>query len=359
MRIETVDPEDDTAVTAYCSVLDAVEVALRPGETGATATARRAFLRRGARRDADTRVVALLARDRERPVGAAALELPQRDNQHYAELSVGVLPAARRRGIGSALAEHGERRAVEAGRGTIAGPVDEAPDVPSPGRAFAVRRGYAEVLMEVRRDMPLPLGAERVRALTDECAPYAGGLSVRTWRGRCPDDLVDGLAVLLQRMSTDAPSGEADWREEVWDAARVREQEELVAAQGRTLFAAGAVHEATGRLVAFTRIGIEDAQPQRALQWETLVLREHRGARLGTRVKVACLQDLAAQSPVTRLVSTWNATSNAPMIRVNDALGAWVNGGVSFWQKVQDESPPASPLDPRAFTPHLRGTDAG
>jgi GNAT superfamily N-acetyltransferase len=335
VRIETVDPDDDAAFEAWSAVRDAVDDDVRPGEVDATPTARRAFLRRGRDGDADERVLALLARDGSSVVGAAVVELPLRDNLHYAELAVAVLPEARRRGVGTALAEQGERLAREHGRTTLSGPVDEPPGVPSAGRAFALGRGYAEVLVETRRDIDLPLDPDRVRRLTQECAPYASAFTVRTWHGPCPAALVDDLAVLLQRMSTDAPTGEADWREETWDAARVREHEQLVLAQGRTLYAAGAVHDATGQLVAFTRVGVEDEVPGRAHQWETLVLREHRGARLGTLLKLACLQDVAQRSPATRLVTTWNAAVNAPMIRVNDALGARTNGAMSFWQKVE------------------------
>ena len=34
-----------------------------------------------------------------------------------------------------------------------------------------------------------------------------------------------------------------------------------------------------------------------------------------------------------RFISTWNAAENEPMIRVNDALGARVNGQLVNWQK--------------------------
>jgi hypothetical protein len=134
-------------------------------------------------------------------------------------------------------------------------------------------------------------------------------------------------------MSLDVPLGELDFREEEWDGARVRQREELLRAQRRTWFAGGAVHEATGQLVAFSEIGVPLALPVRAYQWDTLVLQEHRGKRLGTLVKLACLRATAAGSPDTRFVSTWNAEENGPMIAVNDALGARTNGRLSLWQR--------------------------
>jgi hypothetical protein len=51
------------------------------------------------------------------------------------------------------------------------------------------------------------------------------------------------------------------------------------------------------------------------------VLAAHRGHRLGLLVKLAMLDFIAEQEPQVTVIDTWNATSNAPMIAVNDALG--------------------------------------
>ena len=54
----------------------------------------------------------------------------------------------------------------------------------------------------------------------------------------------------------------------------------------------------------------------------------------GTIVKLAGLQALARLSPRSRVISTWNAQENTPMIAVNDLLGARVNGRLAITQKV-------------------------
>jgi hypothetical protein len=154
---------------------------------------------------------------------------------------------------------------------------------------------------------------------------------VRTWVSSCPDDLLEDRALLSRRMSTDAPHGDLPLEEKDWDAARVRRAEALLRAQGRERLGAGAVHRASGRMVAFTELAYSLGQPERALQWDTLVLREHRGARLGLLLKLANLRVLTERSPGTRLVSTWNAVDNAPMVAVNEALGARANGQVVEW----------------------------
>jgi RimJ/RimL family protein N-acetyltransferase len=93
----------------------------------------------------------------------------------------------------------------------------------------------------------------------------------------------------------------------------------------------GAVRD--GRLVAYTELHVPLEQPERAQQGATLVLREHRGHRLGARVKTAVLRELAATLPQVRRISTYNAESNRPMVAVNEALGFRRAGGLSAWTR--------------------------
>ena len=117
--------------------------------------------------------------------------------------------------------------------------------------------------------------------------------------------------------------------EERWDAERIREYEASHVARGRTVLSAGAVRD--GRLVAFTDLQVPLAQPERAHQGGTLVLREHRGHRLGALVKAAVLRELAATLPTVRRISTYNSETNTPMLAVNEALGFRPAGQLSTW----------------------------
>lgn len=149
------------------------------------------------------------------------------------------------------------------------------------------------------------------------------------WRDRTPDELVDDRALLQQRMSTDVPQGDLPVDEERWNAARIREYEASYVARGRSVVSAGAVRD--GRLVAFSDLQVPLAQPERAQQGGTLVLREHRGHRLGALVKAAVLREVISAFPQVRRVSTYNSDSNGPMVAVNEALGFRPAGQLSSW----------------------------
>jgi GNAT superfamily N-acetyltransferase len=255
-------------------------------------------------------------------VGALRLLLPLRDNPTVALVDIAVLPDHRRRGIGAVLHAEALRRVAQRGRTELITEVDEPVADPA-GRSFALRHGWTCDLMETRRDLLLPADGERLAALEAEARRASRGYQLVTWRDRTPDDLLDDRALLERRMSTDAPHGDLPTEEEQWDGARLREYEASALARGRTVFSAGAVRD--GRLVAFTDLHVALASPERASQNGTLVLREHRGHRLGALVKVAVLRELAAALPELRRITTYNSDSNRPMVAVNEALGPAVS----------------------------------
>jgi GNAT superfamily N-acetyltransferase len=341
VQILDVEPRDAPRFDAWFGVVDAVMRRDRPDETAHLPEELRASALEG--RPAadgspppDERRDLLMALDGDRPVAAVKLDLPLADNTHAAFFWLGVLPDSRRRGVGRAVLDAVVRRAVREGRGTLMTEIDEPPELRgrSPGRGFAVAAGFSCALDEVRRDLPLPVPAARLDALDEQARARAEGYRVFTLAVRWPDALVDSRAELGRRMSTDAPLGSLAWDEESWDGDRVRRQEELFRAQGRRLLAGGAVHEPTGRLVAFTEVAVPLAAPERVWQWDTLVLAEHRGHRLGTLVKTACLRRLQREVPQARLLTTHNAGTNTHMIAVNEALGFRENGVLSDWQRV-------------------------
>lgn len=335
MHIQVVDPRDGAAFGEWYAVVDASAQAARPGEPDWLPGELRQQLLEGLDRGEprDTATTALLLRDDGGDGGAVAaarLDLPLRDNLSLAELELYVAPAARRRGHGTTLLADVRERAAAAGRTTLLAYVDEPPGAEAPGRPFAERAGFRCGQREVRRDLDLPADAARLTAVERACAPYAEGYEITTWTAGCPDALVEDRALLSRRMSTDIPLGELPLEEEEWDAARVRREEAHGAAQDRLLVAAGALDEA-GRLVAVTELAVPRPEPARAYQWDTIVLQEHRGHRLGMLVKVAALRRLAVESPRTRLLSTWNAEENTHMIAVNEALGFRTAGTQSAW----------------------------
>ncbi|KGM01280.1 GNAT family N-acetyltransferase [Cellulomonas cellasea] len=285
--------------------------------------------------------------------GAAVVELPRTSNPRLAELDVWADPDRLRQGIGTALVDAAERVAARRGRTTVHGmtyhrgePPEGHPDALAaasgsgrldgsvPGVAFAAHRGYRPEQAERYSVLDVPLDAAVLARHLDGAAAAAGpGYRLHSWTDRTPDAWLDDVGVLLTRMSTDVPLADLDVEEDPWDAARVRYGEDLAAASGRGYVVTVAEHVPSGRLVALTRIEHPAAQPECAWQEDTLVLREHRGHRLGMLVKAANLRTLAHERPATRRVHTWNAEENGHMLAINVALGFRPAGVYASWQR--------------------------
>lgn len=265
---------------------------------------------------AGSRTYRYLALEGEVPVGTLSIEVFTKDNLQAAALDGVIHPEHRRRGLGREVTAWAVAEAQRLGRSILWFPAP-APLDGSDGPAEPMLRslGAKPVLVERRRLLDL-----RSVALLPPSRVAEGYRAVQ-WLDRAPDELVDGVAYLSGRMSTDAPSGDMSLEPEVFDATRVREKEAHAAEVGRLHVVTAVVHEATGAVAGLTEIGLNRSQPEVSYQWETIVDPEHRGHRIGLALKTWNHQLLAATSPETRYVNTWNADSNSFMISVNDACG--------------------------------------
>lgn len=282
---------------------------------------------------ATDRPVLLLADADGELLGTALLWLPLRDNTDKAHLYVRVLPEHRGRGHGRAIVEAAVDTARAHGRTRLTCHVSDLA-TGAPARRIAERLGGAPALATIRAGL-------RVRELPDETldrlvvekvGDAAAGYEMVEWVDRVSDELLEDTAYLMSRMSTDVPRGKLDAEPEVWDGARYRAKEAEAIEGGRLRLVAGAVEASSGRLVAYTDIGIATAQPEIAEQWDTIVDPVHRGRRLGLAIKVANLRQLRRRSPATEWVQTFNADANAPMRAVNEQLGFEVLERYVAWQ---------------------------
>lgn len=285
------------------------------------------------------------------PLAYLALNLPLQENTHMAHVEIGVLPDFRGRGIGAALHEEALRVAKDEGRRTLTGSTDQLEEpadgpgtlVPSTGTGrveadaapvrFLVSRGWQLEQVARRSVLPVPVDAD-VLARHRAHAQAAAGDDYRVvhWGSSAPDEWVDEYAKLNTRMSTDVPLGGLEFEEDVWDAKRIRTTEAQFVDRGIELVVAAAEHVPTHTLAAYTVLMLPPENEEFVHQEDTLVIKEHRGRRLGLLVKAANLQRLAEVRPGARRVATWNAEENSYMLRINIDLGFAPAGGSGEWQ---------------------------
>ena len=258
--------------------------------------------------------------DGDRMVGALSVSGSTRDNLHLVWVGVEVLPDHRRRGLGSQLLARAEEWTRAQGRRALSGEVFAPVDGSSPALGFATKHGFRVVLEDGMKVVDVPATRDRWEALAAECAPYHQDYELRTVVGALPDELVEGFCAIQNMFMSEAPTGDADVEDEVWDAERVREHQSRAAQAGRRDVTTIALTR-DGEVAAMTELFVNESLPHRGFQSGTLVVPAHRGHRLGLAVKVANQQALHAQFPELAFIITGNADVNAHMNAINDRLG--------------------------------------
>lgn len=253
---------------------------------------------------------------------------------------INVLPPYRNRGIGTAIADHLEQLARAAGRSKIisyavaretAGERLPAPTgfgslpLDNPGVQFLLGRGFT--LEQVVRGSRLAL-------------PFAGAMPpvpddyrLRYWAGPVPPEWLPDMALMYTRMTTDAPTAGLEEPEDVYTVERLIALEEARAGSPRRSVTAAVEHIPSGRLAGFTTLEVPAESHRAVHQDDTLVLKEHRGKRLGMVLKVANLLHLQQVSPGHPSVLTFNAEENRFMLDTNEAVGFVPVGYEGAWMK--------------------------
>jgi GNAT superfamily N-acetyltransferase len=286
-------------------------------------------------------------------VAAGSYDTKQEPGTSNCWMAVGVDPAHQRRGIGTVLADHLEAVARADGRtqwktyavsrqigspsgdgwlvpatGHGAVPADEA------GARFLAGRGWRFGQVNRISRLALPTVPAVIDAVRERAVAAAGpDFRTHTWAGPTPDRWLDDLALLETRMSTDAPAGDMAEPEDAWTADRLRAHEEELARAPRTMLTVAVEHRPSSTLAGFTQLAVPDDADRAVMQWDTLVLREHRGHRLGQLLKVAGIERVEQDFPGRPSIITTNAEENRPMLDVNEAVGFVPVGSEGIWER--------------------------
>jgi GNAT superfamily N-acetyltransferase len=272
-----------------------------------------------------------------RLVVTGVLQLPQMDNLDTANLEVATPPALRRRGYGTSMLEHLVELARRRGRRTLLAEASWDHDAPADGAGtvnadFLTGRGFAFSLGDVKRALELPVDEGLLDRLEQETASFQTDYTLRHFVGPVPDDIIDRFGSLIGSLVSEAPMGDLDIEDEVYDATRIRADEKILEASGRTKYTTVA-SAPDGELVAYTDLALPSYDPGHVYQWGTLVRPEHRGHRLGMAVKLRNLREFQAAEPGRRVLYTYNAEVNEHMIAVNEALGFHPVGRLGEFQR--------------------------
>jgi GNAT superfamily N-acetyltransferase len=330
MELTWLDPEhlDDGDVAGAVALLDAARLVDSPHElVGPTVFMFTTSLQHGW--DGNPPLAAVARDEKDRVVAVLQVHLPRWDNTHLGSVNVTVDPLARRRGIGRLLFDAGVDRVHAEGRRLVLS--DCWAD--SAGVEFARAMGLEQASVAVQRRQQLPtIDWRHLDAEYAAAASRAAGYELVHIAGPTPDDMLADVAAMTAAIN-DAPIDDLDIEDEVFSTERIRAFETARLAYRERFYRIIARELGTGVLAGHTMVALNVENPGIGWQYDTSVLRAHRGHRLGRLLKIAMLRWLAEQEPQLRTIDTWNAASNAYMIEVNEVLGYQVVATGIEWQK--------------------------
>jgi GNAT superfamily N-acetyltransferase len=268
--------------------------------------------------------------------------LPEGESEIFAHISmlllgdIGVLeiqvrPALRRRGLGRQLVAMAARRAYLEGFSTIGVEVIGG----TPAIAFYEALGFEREYVETRS--VLALSGVDWNALHEMADGIAPGYRVEYHPGGPPDALLEAYAQAKLEAEDDE---DLDLAPRSSDPQRLQDSLQTLHKRGLKPYIVLAIHEATGVVAGLTEVVVPAQHPERADQYDTIVVRDHRGYGIDRAIKARMLFELRAAEPGLREVQTWNAHNNESMLKVNAELGYlpdrdWYEYGTDVAQLVQ------------------------
>ncbi len=265
-----------------------------------------------------------------RLVGLSVLKFDEgAANRHAAEFTIEVEPALRGHGIGSRLLQCVVDAAATEGKTLL---LNWSSSLVPSADAFMHRLGAQEAQVMAINEL-------RVEDFDHDCAAQwlarSEALSERfvlgTWDGAYPAADLDAIVAMHTLMNT-MPHDKLALDDEEWSAEQLREQEASLQQQGITRYTAYVRDLQDGSIAGFTETLWNPARPAVLAQGDTAVSPHCRGLGIATWLKAAMLQRMLELHPTVGYVRTWNGTTNAPMLRINEQLGFRERHRSTQWQ---------------------------
>ena len=189
-----------------------------------------------------------------------------------------------------------------------------------PYLSFAAKHGFTVANVEIRRVVPLPIADSDLDAWESEAAPHHTDYRIETYLGDVPAHRIPSLCHAMNQLGVEAPTGDIELEARQLDTEAFLAREKRAKAAGKVMLRTVAL-DPHDDVAAFSTMAIPTHEVDVVYQYGTLVMREHRGHRLGTAIKVANHRRLQREVTDRTYVETLNAEQNGPMVSINEKFG--------------------------------------
>ncbi len=236
-------------------------------------------------------------------------------NKHNLRVRIAILKEHRRKGIGRALLKLVYEFAVEKDRSIILGGSME-----EDGRALNRTLDGTEALemRTYRLDMD-KVDWNMVKQWETESTKRSPEASLEFYTS-IPDEIIDEYTTKYTEVYNQAPFDDLAIGDQIYTPELFRKYEEVMEKAGQTWLTV-LVREKNGDISSLSDVFYDPSQSPMLGQGLTGVDQNYRGHGKGKWVKAAMLLKIREKFPDIKTISTGNATSNAPMIAINERLG--------------------------------------
>jgi GNAT superfamily N-acetyltransferase len=252
------------------------------------------------------------------------------DNPHILWFDIQVLPEFRRRGMARSMLRLIVDRARREQRPLL---MNECNDRVPAAAAFLTRLGASQGLEEPVNELQLR-GLDH--SLLERWLERESDLSVEfelgLWDQPYPDERLQDISDLLQEVANDQPRDSLQMEDTNFTPDLIRQWDAEQRAGGDqrwTLYLTGRLD---GALVAVSEVYWNPNRPHILWQGFTGVMPANRGRGLGRWLKARMLMKVLQERPQVQVIRAGNATSNAPMLKINRTLGFKQLVSWSIWQ---------------------------
>jgi len=250
-------------------------------------------------------------------------------NQHLGALSLYVLPEYRQQGLAKQMLE--PITAMLEGWGKALAMAETVDRIPT-GNAFMERLGgELGQKMEINQLDLTGLDPTLLQDWLALPAQRAPGYRLEWHVGPYPDALYPELVQVKEAINL-MPRGDLAVEDVHFTEEHLRQMEASLAARGTQRWTLLVRAPEAGEVAGYTEMYWNPEKPALLYQGDTAVFPQHQNRGLGRWLKAAMLDRLGTDRPEGRFVRTGNASSNAPMLKINHELGFDLYLTQSEWQ---------------------------